>query len=311
MSERVSTRDAFARALAEVGAEDQRIVAVAADSQSRYGSFARDFPERNINVGIAEQNMIGIAAGLALEGKIALVTAYATFLSMRCLEQVRTDVAYERLNVKLVGTDAGFSSGYLGFTHQALEDIGIMRSIPNMVIIDPADAGETYLATRAMLEWEGPVYLRIRGRAAEPLISWPDNEFRIGKGRILREGHDATIITCGRPLHEVLRAVKELDRQGISVRVIHLPTVKPIDREMLIRAARETGRLITVEEHSITGGLGSAVAEVVSEQCPCLVYRLGVPDVFGLPGHEAELARYFGLTGPQIAEKVRQVLKRN
>jgi transketolase len=304
----VSTRDAFSKAITEFGLKNERVFTVAADSESRFGAFIKEAPDRAINVGIAEQNAMSIAAGLAFCGKIPFVSTYATFLTMRACEQIRTDIAFANLKVRIVGTNTGFSSDWLGFTHQALEDIGIMRALPNMTVLVPADGEETYRLVEALIDYEGPAYLRIRGKSKEPHIQGKD-KIEIGKARKLREGSDLTVIACGSMVHHALVAADELSPEGASIRVLGVHTIKPIDKDAILEAAEETKGIITVEEHNIVGGLGSAVAEITGEYKPVLVRRMGIKDRFGVPGDEESLFEYFGLTSRHIANEARKLLE--
>ncbi|MCF6096474.1 transketolase family protein [Thermovorax subterraneus] len=305
-----STRTSFAEAIVEVGNEYKDVVTVAADSASRYGDFVKKFPERCFNVGIAEQTMIGVAAGLALCGKIPVVTSYANFLAFRAIEQVRVDIATAGLDVKMVGTDTGFSSAWLGFTHLALEDVAAVRSIPNIVIIDPADATEAYLATKAMFEYKGPVYMRLRGRKDEPVLFGKDYVFEIGKGNVLREGKDVLIISSGSAVYESLIAWEILRQKGISAAVVNMATIRPLDEALLLEITSSVQSVVTVEHHNVTGGLGSAVAELLAEKRPDVkLLRMGVKDTFGTAGSEEMLKAYFGLDGNAIAERIKSFLK--
>lgn len=302
-----SSRDAYGRTLVNLGRENRNIVALTADLMHsvKTEEFKRQFPDRFFNFGVAEQNMMGAAAGMATCGKIPFVSTFACFASMRACEQVRTDIAYPRLNVKIVTTHAGVSIGAGGTTHHATEDIGIMRSIANMRIIVPADAIETEKAVRAASEYEGPVYMRL-GRNPEPVIYSQDYNYEIGKAVYLREGRDVTIIATGRMVAESLIAACELETEGIEVRVINMHTVKPLDKEAVMEAANNTQLIVTVEEHNVIGGLGSAVAEAVTEQNSCPVRRIGIPDIFSVIGSYNELLERYGLTGEQIANQIRK-----
>lgn len=304
----ISTREAFSRAVTDVGLEDGRVITVAADSESRFGEFIKKAPERAFNFGIAEQNAMSIAAGLAFCGKIPFISTYATFLTMRACEQIRTDIAFANLNVRIVGTNSAFSSTWLGFTHQALEDIGLMRAIPHMTVIVPADGAETYYLVKESINYQGPIYMRIRGGGQEPHISGKD-EVKIGKARLLREGDDLTLIACGRMVYEALQAAKILAGEGINVRVLDMHTIKPLDDEAVLKAAKETKGIITIEEHNIMGGLGSAVAEVTSAYKPTRVKRIGIKDGFGVPGSQKDLFNYFGLIADHIVLQAKEFLK--
>ena len=312
MKKTLSTREAYAETLIELARHNGKIVALVSDTKSRIGDFDKFFPNRFFNIGIAEQNMIGVAAGLAISGKMPFVSAMSTFLSMRCFEQVRTDIAYPNLNVKLVGSEGGVCYGNQASTHHSLEDIALYRTIPNMTILVPADAVETIKATKSAAEHIGPVYIRITTLEEEPLIYENDNyDFKIGKAITLREGNDISIIATGRMVFKALLASEELLGEGINVRVINMHTIKPIDKDILIKAAKETGRIVTIEEHNIVGGLGSAIAEVVGEESPVPIKRLGFRDVFSIPGSSNEIFDYYGLTKEKIAETIKKFLQSN
>ncbi len=303
----ISTREAFSRAITDVGLVDERVFTVAADSESRFGNFVKKAPERAINVGIAEQNAMSIAAGLAFCGKIPFISTYATFLTMRACEEIRTDIAFANLKVRVVGTNAAFSSGWLGFTHQALEDVGIMRAIPNMTVVVPADGAATYHLVKESIEYDGPIYLRIRGTSKEPHIPG-EGKIEIGKARLLKEGSDLTLIACGRMVYEALLAAESLVKEGISTRVIDMHTIKPLDEKVVLKAAEETKGIITIEEHNIVGGLGSAVTELICSEKPVKVKRLGINDQFGVPGIQKDLMEHFGLTADKIATQAKEFL---
>ena len=274
---------------------------------TKTGIFKKAFPERHIDCGIAEANMIGVAAGLAAAGMIPFASSFAMFAAGRAFEQVRNSVGYPHLNVKIGATHAGISVGEDGATHQCNEDIALMRSIPGMVVINPADDVEAKAAVRAALSYVGPVYLRF-GRLAVPVINDPEHyEFEIGKGITLKDGNDITIVATGLTVNESLQAARELEQDGIHARVINIHTIKPIDRELLQKAAKETGKIVTVEEHSIIGGLGDAVLEAIRER-PVPVYKIGVNDEFGYSGPAVKLLEAFGLTAPSIKKKVKEVL---
>lgn len=309
LEEDISTRKAFAKAITEVGIADKRVFTVAADSESRFGDFVKMIPERALNVGIAEQNAMSIAAGLAFSGKIPFVSTYATFLTMRACEQIRTDLAFANLKVRVVGTNSAFSSSWLGFTHQALEDIGLMRAIPNMTVVVPADGAATYFLVKESIDYDGPIYMRIRGTGKEPHIPG-EEKLEIGKARLLNEGTDITLIACGRMVYEALLAAEILSKEGIKARVLDMHTIKPLDKEAVLKAAEETNGIITIEEHNIVGGLGSAVTEVTSETSPIIVKRMGVKDCFGVPGTQKDLMEHFGLTAENIAIQAREVLSK-
>ena len=305
-----ATRESFGEALCEMAEYNPDIVVLDADlsAATKTSIFAAAYPERFIECGIAEANMVGVAAGLATTGKIPVAASFAMFATGRAFEQIRNSVAYPNLNVKIAGSHAGISTGEDGATHQCLEDIGIMRTIPGMVVLNPADHWEMKAATKAALEYEGPVYIRL-GRLAVDSFNDPETyEFHWGKGITLREGTDVTVIATGLCVLESLKAVDELIAEGKSVRLINIHTIKPIDRDIIIKAAKETGRIITVEEHNVIGGLADAVCEVTSAECPVPVRRIGVYDQFGYSGPAKELLDIFGLTAPNIKKVILEEL---
>ena len=307
---RVATRDAYGKTLVELGNERQDIVVMDADlaAATKTGMFKKAHPDRFFNAGIAESNMISIAAGLAACGKTVFASSFAMFASGRAFEQIRNSVAYPRLNVKIAASHAGVSVGEDGATHQCCEDIGIMRTIPGMVILNPADGPEAAAAVRAAADYDGPAYLRF-GRLAVPVFNEENVEFTIGKGQLMREGADVTIIATGLEVNEAMIAAETLASEGISARVINMATIKPIDKDIILQAAAETGAIVTAEEHNIIGGLGSAVAEVLCESGkPVPLLRVGVEDTFGRSGPALELLELYGLTAPHIVEKVKAVL---
>lgn len=305
----MATRDAYGRTLVELGAEYSQIVVLDADlsRSTKTGEFFDTYPERSFNIGIAEANMMGIAAGFATCNKIPFVSTFAIFGTLRAADQVRNSICYPNLNVKIALTHAGITVGEDGASHQVIEDMALMRAMPNMTVIAPADGEETSQAVRAAAEYVGPVYLRL-GRPKVPRIFDSSYKFEIGKGVIVHPGDDATVIACGIMLSLAIEAAKELAEEGISVRVINMPTIKPIDREIIIAAARETKGIVTAEEHSIIGGLGGAVAEVVSESAPTLVKRVGMMDTFGESGKPDELMQKYGLTKENIISKIREIV---
>lgn len=312
MGKKIALRDAFGQALLELGGKYTDIMVLDADlsSATRTIAFAQQFPERHFNVGIAESNMIGVAAGLASCSIIPIASSFAMFSAGRAFEQIRNSVAYPNLNVKIVGTHCGLSIGKDGATHQAIEDMGIMRTIPNMTVLSPSDAVETREALEAAVRHAGPVYLRIDRLAVDVVNDTDDYVFELGKGILKKPGKDLTIVTTGVMLQEALCAREELLRtNGIHARVIHIHTVKPIDKEIIIQAAKETGLIITVENHSVIGGLGSAVAEVISETYPVRVKRMGVQDVFGKSGDPHDLMKEYGLTKDAIIRVAREALE--
>lgn len=308
--EKQATRDAYGKALAELGRLYDDVVVLDADlsKSTKTSDFAREFPERFFNAGIAEQNMIGMAAGLATTGKKVFASSFAVFAAGRAFEQVRNSVAYARLNVKICASHAGITVGEDGGSHQAVEDIAIMRSLPNMTVVVPADGVSTRKAVLAAYHHEGPVYMRL-GRPAVPVIYDDSLDFRIGRGIEIRKGKDVTIIACGIMVGKALEAAEVLAREGIDVSVVDMHTIKPLDEELILRKAEETRAILTVEEHNIIGGLGSAVCEAVSEKCPVPVKRMGINDVFGQSGAPDELLEYYRLTVSEICNNVHNLLK--
>lgn len=308
---RIATREGYGNALAELGAEHENLVVLDADlaGSTKTGVFAKAFPERHINCGIAEGNMMSVAAGLAATGKVAFASSFAMFASGRAYEQIRNSIAYPGLNVKIGASHAGISVGEDGATHQCIEDISLMRSIPGMVVINPSDDVEARAAVKAAYYHEGPVYLRF-GRLAVPVINdHPDYKFEIGKGVVLHEGTDVTIFATGLEVAEANIAKDLLEADGISVNLINIHTIKPIDEELVVAAAKKTGKVVTVEEHSVIGGLGSAVCDVLSEKAPTKVMKIGINDVFGESGPALELIKRYGLDGQSIYEKVKEFVK--
>ena len=308
---KIATRESYGNALAELGAEYENLVVLDADlaAATKTGIFKKAFPDRHIDCGIAECNMMGIAAGLATTGKIPFASSFAMFAAGRAFEQVRNSIGYPKLNVKIGATHAGISVGEDGATHQCNEDIALMRTIPGMVVINPADDVEAKAAVRAAIEHEGPVYLRF-GRLAVPVINdTPDYKFELGKGVVLREGKDVTIIATGLPVSECLAAADKLAADGIDAKVIIIHPIKPLDEDLVVKAAKETGKVVTVEEHSVIGGLGSAVCDVLSEKCPTQVMKIGINDTFGESGPAVELIKKYGLDADSIYEKVKAFAK--
>ena len=308
VGEKKATREAYGAALAEFG-NDERLVVLDADlsKSTKTDCFKKLYPERFINTGIAEGNMLSVAAGLSTCGKVVFASSFAMFAAGRAFEQIRNSIGYPNLNVKIGATHAGISVGEDGATHQCLEDIGIMRTIPNMTIINPADAAEARLAVKAAIDYKGPVYLRF-GRLAVPTIFDENYKFEIGKGVTLADGKDLTIIATGLMVPYALEAKTLLAEMGIDARIINIHTIKPIDAELIIKAAKETGAIVTAEEHNIIGGLGSAVAEVLCENCPVPMTRVGTQDVFGRSGVPAKLFEIYGLDTKTIVEKAKEVL---
>ncbi|MCG8500006.1 MAG: transketolase family protein [Firmicutes bacterium] len=310
MTGKMATREAYGKALAELGKQYDMVVLDADLSKStKTESFKKQFPERFINTGIAEANMMSTAAGLASCGKVVFASSFAMFAAGRAFEQVRNSIGYPGLNVKIGATHAGISVGEDGASHQCLEDIGLMRTIPNMAIISPADAVEAKAVVEAAIKHYGPVYLRF-GRLAVPILfDEATYQFEWGKGVQLEEGKDVTVIANGLMVPEALKAKTMLEEEGISARVVNIHTIKPIDADIIIKAAKETGAIVTAEEHNIIGGLGSAVAEVLVENAPVPMKRVGVEDKFGKSGKPSELLEWYGLTARNIAAKVKEVLE--
>lgn len=307
-----ATRDAYGKTLLELGKQNPNIVVLDADlsASTKTALFAKAFPERFFDMGVAEQDMIGTAAGLAASGKIAFASTFAVFGSGRAWDQIRMVVAYTRLNVKVVVTHGGITTGEDGASHQANEDIAIMRALPNMTVIVPADAVETDKVIRAAVDFDGPMYVRL-SRAITPVIYKEEScDFKIGRGIVLKEGKDATIIACGIMVGIALEAADKLAAENIACRVVDLHTIKPIDKELIIKCAEETGAVVTAEEHSIIGGLGGAVAEVLVENAVVPMARIGVRDTFGESGKPEALLAKYGLTSAEIMAAVKAVIKR-
>lgn len=303
-----ATRDAYGNALKALGQRDD-ILVLDADlaKATKTGVFKKEYPDRFIDCGIAESNMMGVAAGLATTGYTVFASSFAMFTAGRAYEQVRNSIAYPNLNVKIGATHAGISVGEDGASHQCCEDIALMRVVPNMTIINPADDIEAYQAVFAAAAHDGPVYMRF-GRLAVPRVNAEDYKFELGKGVTLRDGKDVTIVATGLMVSEALDAAEALKADGIDARVINIHTIKPIDKDLLIKAAKETGAIVTAEEHSVIGGLGGAVCEVLSEACPVPVLRLGVEDTFGRSGPAVKLLHLFGLDAEHIAEKAKKAV---
>ncbi len=307
---KIATRESYGNALAELGDKYENLYVLDADlaAATKTGIFKKKFPDRHFDCGIAEANMMGVAAGLAATGKIPFASSFAMFAAGRAFEIVRNSIGYPHLNVKIGATHAGISVGEDGATHQCNEDIALMRTIPGMVIINPADDVEARAAVEAAIEYVGPVYMRF-GRLAVPVFNDAVTyKFELGKGIKLRDGNDITIIASGLMVNEAVNASDELKAMGVNARVINIHTIKPIDREIILSAAAETGTIVTVEEHSIIGGLGSAVTEVVCAECPCRVVRIGVNDEFGHSGPAVDLLKEFGLSAENIVKTVKDVL---
>lgn len=308
-----ATRESFGMALCELAKTNKDIVALDADlsGSTKTAMFQKAFPERFFNCGIAEGNMISVAAGLAASGKIPFAASFAMFATGRAYEQIRNSVAYPHLNVKIAGSHAGISVGEDGATHQCCEDIALMKTLPGMTIINPADHWEMTAAVKAAVEYNGPVYLRL-GRLAVDSFNDPDNyNFTLGKGITLHEGNDITVIATGIVVKDALDAVRELEVQGINARLINIHTIKPIDEDIIVKAAKETGRIVTVEEHNVVGGLGDSVCDVTARKFPVPVTKIGIQDRFGYSGPAKELLKLFGLSKENIAKVVSDIVKNN
>ena len=307
---KIATRESYGKALVELGKEKDNLVVLDADlaAATKTGMFKKEFPDRHIDCGIAEANMTGIAAGMSTCGYVPFISTFAMFAAGRAFEQVRNAIGYPHLNVKIGATHAGISVGEDGATHQCNEDIALMRSIPGMVVVNPADDIEARAAVYAAYEYEGPVYLRF-GRLAVPVINdFSGYQFEFGKGVLLKEGTDLTIVATGLCVSSALLAAKELEKDHIRAEVINIHTIKPIDRELIIQSATKTRKVVTEEEHSIIGGLGSAVAEVLSESVPVKVKRIGIQDTFGESGPATELVAKYGLDGAGVYKQIKQFM---
>jgi len=308
---KIATRESYGNALAELGAEFPELVVLDADlaAATKTGIFKKAYPDRHIDCGIAECNMVGIAAGLATTGKIPFVSSFAMFAAGRAFEQIRNSVGYPHLNVKIGATHAGITVGEDGASHQCNEDLALMRTIPGMVVMCPSDDVEAKAAVRAALEYNGPVYIRF-GRSAVPVINdVPEYKFEIGKGVVLKEGTDLTIVATGICVESALGAAEKLAADGVSARVINIHTIKPLDEELIIAAAKETGRIVTVEEHSVIGGLGSAVCDALCAKYPAPVCKIGMYDVFGESGSAGALVKKYGLDTDGVYAKVKEFIK--
>ena len=307
IEKKIATRQSYGEELAKLGEENENIIVLDADlsTATKTEIFAKKFPERFFNVGIAEQNLMGMAAGLSTFGKIPYASTFAVFAAGRAYEQIRNSIAYPNLNVKICATHAGITVGEDGATHQMLEDLSLMRSLPNMTVICTSDDLQTRWAVREMAKVNGPVYIRLC-RLATPVIYNENDKFEIGKGIQIGEGTDATVIATGVTVSEALKAQEILSEQGINIRVIDIHTIKPIDKELIIKCAKETKRIITIEDHNIIGGLGSSVCEVLSENYPTKVERMGIEDVFGRSGNAEELLKYYKIDSSAIINKILQ-----
>ncbi len=311
MSAKESTRVEYGKTLAQLGEENSQIVVLDADlsGSTQTHHFAKIFKDRFFNVGIAEQDLMGTAAGLALGGKIPFASTFAMFATGRAWEQIRQTIAYGSLNVKIVASHGGVTVGEDGGSHQAVEDLALMRILPNMVVLVPADGPETRAMTRWAASYQGPVYMRT-GRMAVPLIYDDDYTFELGRGSLLREGQDVTLMGIGIMVQACLDAAGMLAQAGIAARVVNLGCLKPLDWELVVDSARRTGAVVTAEEHMVTGGLGSAVSEILAEHCPTPIKRLGLQDTFGMSGKPAELLKHYGLTAENIKQAAVQVMAR-
>ena len=306
---KIATREAYGKALSQLTKENKNIIVLDADlsKSTKTCDVKASSPESFYNMGIAEANMVGVAAGLASTGKIVFASSFAMFLAGRAFEQIRNSVAYTNLNVKLCATHSGISVGEDGASHQAIEDLALMRSIPNMKVFSPCDEKETEEIIKYVANCDGPCYVRL-GRLAVDSVNSSNYKFEFGKGVTLREGNDCTIITTGSMVQVSLEAQQKLKAEGINVRVINLHTIKPIDTEIILKAAKETGKIVTVEEHNVVGGLGSAVSEVICENHPSLVKKIGINDIFGQSGKPEELFKEYGLTSDKIVETVKSII---
>lgn len=307
----IATREAYGKALVKLGKVNDRVVVLDADlsKSTKTNDFYKAFPERFFNMGIAEQNLIGAACGFATAGKIPFASSFAMFATGRAFEIIRNSVAYPKLNVKVCATHAGLTVGEDGASHESVEDISIMRSIPNMTVLVPADGVEAEQMIFEAAKVYGPMYVRL-GRSAVPTLFDENYEFKIGKGVVLKDGNDVTVIACGIMVNEAMIASEMLKEEGISVRVINMSTIKPIDSELIVKAAKETGAIVTAEEHSIIGGLGSAVSEVIAEEYPVVVKKVGVKDTFGESGTPSELLKKYGLTANDIVIAVKEAISK-
>ena len=308
---KIATRESYGNALVELGAEHDNLIVLDADlaAATKTGVFKKAYPDRHIDCGIAECNMMGIAAGLSTTGIVPFASTFAMFAAGRAFEQVRNSIGYPHLNVKIGATHAGISVGEDGATHQCNEDIALMRTIPGMVILNPADDVEAKACVKAAYEYNGPVYLRF-GRLAVPVINdRPDYKFELGKGVVLREGKDVTIVATGLCVSSALEAAEKLAADGIDAKIINIHTIKPLDEELIAAAAKETGKVVTVEEHSVIGGLGSAVCDELAEKCPVPVKKIGVQDVFGESGPAVALLAKYKLDGEGVYEQVKEFCK--
>ena len=306
--QKIATRQSYGEALVELGKKNENVVVLDADlsSATKTNLFAKEFPNRFINVGIAEQNLMGIAAGLSTFGKIPYASTFSVFAAGRTYDQIRNSICYPKLNVKICATHAGITVGEDGATHQMLEDLSLMRTLPNMMVFSPSDDTQTKWLTQEIAKMNGPTYMRL-ARVATPIIYDQNQKFEIGKAIGLGEGTDATVFATGVTVSEALKAQEELAKENIHIRVVDVHTIKPIDREMIVKCAKETKKLITVEDHSIIGGLGSSVCEVLAEEYPTKVIRMGIQDRFGKSGKAEQLIKYFKIGYEAIINKVKEI----
>lgn len=309
MAKEMATREAYGEILIELGKKNKDVVVLDADlsKSTKTAGFSKEFPERFFNMGIAEQNLMGTAAGLAVSGKVPFASTFAVFAAGRAFEIIRNSICYPKLNVKVCATHAGVTVGEDGASHQAIEDLGIMRTLPNMTVINPADGVSAKALIEMASEYYGPCYIRL-GRSKVPNVYDDNATFEIGKANLLRDGKDVTIIANGILINEAMIASEELAKEGIDCRVIDMHTIKPLDNEIIVKASKETKGIVTAEEHNIIGGLGSAVAEVLAEEAPCRLKRVGVMDTFGESGKPAELMVKYGLTSKDIIKKVKELV---
>ena len=309
---KIATRESYGNTLVEIGKEDPNLVVLDADlaEATKTSIFRNAFPDRFIDCGIAEGNMAGVAAGLSLAGKVPFMSSFAMFAAGRAFEQIRNSIGYPHLNVKIAATHAGITVGEDGASHQCNEDIALMRTIPGMVVMNPADDVEAKAAVRAAYEYDGPVYIRL-GRAAVPVINdKPDYKFEMGKGTIVKEGTDVTIVATGICVDSAIGAAKMLEEDGISAEIINICTIKPLDEEIIINSAKKTGKVVTAEEHSVIGGLGSAVCDALSKSYPTTVFKIGMQDIFGESGSAADLLVKYKLDAKGVYEQVKEFLNK-
>jgi len=311
VTQKIATRDAYGETLLELGRKDARIVVLDADlsGSTKTAAFGKEFPQRFFNAGIAEANMVGMAAGLAAGGMIPFASTFAMFAAGRAFEQVRQSIAYPKLNVKIVATHGGITVGEDGGSHQSIEDLALMRAVPNMTVLCPADGPETVAAIRAAVAFNGPMFIRL-GRSKVTTVFEDASGFEIGRGRTVRDGSDLTFMTTGMMTAHALEAAAILASGGVSARVVHLGTIKPLDLDLVLHCARETGAVVTAEEHSVIGGLGGAVCEALCEGCPVPVERVGLRDVFGQSGTAEDLLVHYNLMPGDLVEAAERVLRR-